>query len=77
MQRQMAQMQNLLDILPADMRQQLQDLLMDKIGDPELQRRAGRPRRRTSSTSPRMRDMRNQYPFRGDEEIDLTRGHAA
>ena len=42
MQRQMAQMQNLLDSLPADMRQQLQDLLMDKIGDPELQRGAGR-----------------------------------
>src|SRR4029079_16392823 len=36
MQRQVAQMQNLLDSLPADMRQQLQDLLMDKIGDPEL-----------------------------------------
>ena len=33
MQRQVAQMQNLLDSLPSDMRQQLQDLLMDKIAD--------------------------------------------
>ncbi len=37
MQMQAAQMQNLLDSLPGDMRQQLQDLLSDKIGDPDLQ----------------------------------------
>jgi len=37
MQQQIAGMQNLLDSLPPDMRQQLQDLLMDKVGDPNLQ----------------------------------------
>ena len=37
MQGQMAQMQNLLDSLPGDMRQQLQDLLQDKVGDADLQ----------------------------------------
>ena len=38
MQQGMAAMQSLLDSLPSEMRQQLQDLLMDKVGDPELQR---------------------------------------
>ena len=33
-----AAMQSLLDSLPPEMRRQLQDLLMDKVGDPDLQR---------------------------------------
>ena len=71
MQGQMAQMQNLLDSLPGDMRQQLQDLLQDKVGRPrpasgELHELASN----LEFLSP-MRDMRNQYPFRGDEEVDL------
>ena len=70
MQSQIAQMQNLLDSLPGDMRQQLQDLLQDKVGDPDLQAELNELAMNLEFLSP-MRDMRNQYPFRGDEEIDL------
>jgi uncharacterized protein with von Willebrand factor type A (vWA) domain len=71
MQHQVAQMQNLLDSLPADMRQQLQDLLMDKIADPELRDEMAELAANLEFLYPQ-RDLRNQYPFRGDEEIDLT-----
>lgn len=71
MQHQIAQMQNLLDSLPAEMRQQLQDLLMDKIGDPELQAELSELAANLEFLYP-MRDLRNQYPFRGDEELDLS-----
>ena len=70
MQAQAAQMQNLLDSLPGDMRQQLQDLLQDKVGDPDLQAELSELQMNLEFLSP-MRDMRNQYPFRGDEEVDL------
>ncbi|MBI5284375.1 MAG: VWA domain-containing protein [Chloroflexi bacterium] len=70
MQGQMAQMQNLLDSLPGDMRQQLQDLLADKVGDPDLQAELSELQSYLEFLSP-MRDRRNQYPFRGDEELDL------
>lgn len=70
MQQQISQMQNLLDSLPSDMRQQLQDLLMDKIGDPELQGELGELAQNLEMMMPN-RDGRNQYPFRGDEELDL------
>ena len=70
MQAQMAQMQSLLDSLPADMRQQLQDLLMDKIGDPQLQSELAQLAANLEYLLP-SRDLRNQYPFRGDEELDL------
>jgi uncharacterized protein with von Willebrand factor type A (vWA) domain len=64
-------MQNLLDSLPSEMRQQLQDLLMDKIGDPELRDEMADLAANLEYLYPQ-RDMRNQYPFRGDEEVDLT-----
>jgi uncharacterized protein with von Willebrand factor type A (vWA) domain len=70
MQHQMGQMQSLLDSLPGDMRQQLQDLLGDKIGDSELQQSLSELGQNLEYLYP-MRDLRNQYPFRGDEEIDL------
>jgi uncharacterized protein with von Willebrand factor type A (vWA) domain len=70
MQQQMAQMQNLLDSMPAEMRQQLQDLLTDKIGDPELQAALSELQSNMEYLFP-SRDLRNQYPFRGDEELDL------
>jgi len=70
MQAQIAQMQNLLDSMPADMRQQLQDLLADKIGDPELQQALNELAANLEYMFP-MRDLRTQYPFRGDEELDL------
>ncbi|MEX0786591.1 MAG: VWA domain-containing protein [Dehalococcoidia bacterium] len=71
MQQQIAGMQNLLDSLPPDMRQQLQDLLMDKVGDPDLQAELSELAVNLELMYP-MRDLRNQYPFRGDEELDLT-----
>ncbi len=70
MQQQIANMQNLLDSLPADMRRQLQDLLMDKIGDPDLQGELSELQSNLEMLYP-MRDLRNQYPFRGDEDLDL------
>jgi uncharacterized protein with von Willebrand factor type A (vWA) domain len=71
MQHQVAQMQNMLESLPADMRQQLQDLLMDKIADPELRDEMSELAANLEFLYPQ-RDLRNQYPFRGEEEIDLT-----
>ncbi len=70
MQHQMGQMQSLLDSLPGDMRQQLQDLLQDKVGDPDLQQALNELGQSLEYLYP-MRELRNQYPFRGDEEIDL------
>ncbi len=70
MQHQMGQMQSLLDSLPGDLRQQLQDLLADKVGDPELQQALNELAQNLEYLYP-MRDLRNQYPFRGEEELDL------
>ena len=70
MQQQMGQMQSLLDSLPGDMQQQLQDLLSDKLGDPSLQQTLNELQQNLEYLYP-MRDMSNQYPFRGDEELDL------
>ncbi len=70
MQQQMAAMQGLLDSLPPEMRRQLQDLLMDKVGDPELQREIQELAINVDILYP-SRELENQYPFRGDEELDL------
>lgn len=70
MQHSIGQMQSLLDSLPPDLRQQLQDLLADKIGDPELQQELAELAQNLEFIYP-MRDLRNQYPFRGEEELDL------
>jgi uncharacterized protein with von Willebrand factor type A (vWA) domain len=70
MQQQIAQMQNLLDSMPGEMRRQLQDLLSDKIGDPELQSELSELQANLEFMFP-MRDLHNQYAFRGDEELDL------
>jgi uncharacterized protein with von Willebrand factor type A (vWA) domain len=71
MQHQISQMQSLLDSLPADMRQQLQDLLTDKIADPELQAELSELVGNLELLYP-MRDLRSRYPFRGDEELDIS-----
>jgi uncharacterized protein with von Willebrand factor type A (vWA) domain len=52
------------------MRRQLQDLLMEKIGDPELQREIQELAINVDILYP-ARELENQYPFRGDEELDL------
>jgi len=70
MQHQLSVMQSLLDSLPADMRRQLQDLLMEKISDPELERDLHELAVNLDILHP-MRDLGNRYPFHGDEELDL------
>lgn len=70
MQHSIGQMQSLMDSMPGEMRQQLQDLLSDQMGDPELGQMMSDLAQNLESLYP-MRDLRNQYPFRGDEEIDL------
>jgi len=70
MQHQIASMQSLLDSLPTDMRRQLQDLLTEKIADPGLMRDLQELSINLDILAP-MRELRNQYPFRGDEELDL------
>jgi uncharacterized protein with von Willebrand factor type A (vWA) domain len=52
------------------MRRQLQDLLMEKIGDPELQHDLHELAVNLDILYP-MHDLGNRYPFRGDEELDL------
>jgi uncharacterized protein with von Willebrand factor type A (vWA) domain len=70
MQQGIAAMQSLLDSLPPEMRRQLQDLLMDKVGDPDMQRQLNELAINLDILAP-TRDLENQYPFRGDEELDL------
>jgi uncharacterized protein with von Willebrand factor type A (vWA) domain len=70
MQQGIAAMQSLMDSMPADMRRQLQDLMMDKVGDPELQRELQELAINLDILAP-SRDLQNQYPFRGDEPLDL------
>ncbi len=69
MQSGIAAMQSLLDSLPPEMRRQLQDLLMDKVGDPDLQRELNELAINLDILG--TGEMQNQYPFRGDEELDL------
>jgi uncharacterized protein with von Willebrand factor type A (vWA) domain len=70
MQQGIAAMQSLLESLPPEMRRQLQDLLMDKVADPELQRQLNELAINLDILLP-AQDLQNQYPFRGDEELDL------
>ncbi|MEE8370266.1 MAG: VWA domain-containing protein, partial [Dehalococcoidia bacterium] len=70
MQQGIAAMHGLLDSLPSEMRRQLQDLLMDKIGDPELQRELHELAINLDIVAPAS-DRQSQYPFRGEEELDL------
>jgi uncharacterized protein with von Willebrand factor type A (vWA) domain len=70
MQQQAGVMQALLDSLPPEMRQQLQELLMDKVGEPDLQRQLQELSINLDILYP-TRDLQDQYPFRGDEELDL------
>ncbi len=70
MQHQMGQMQSLMDSMPSDLRSQLQELLSDKIGDSELQQMMSDVAQNLEYLYP-MRDLKNQYPFRGEEQLDL------
>jgi len=68
-----AAMQSLFDSMPADMRQQLQNLMMEHLDDEELQRQMQELAINLDILAPGD-DMQNQYPFRGEEEMDLLQG---
>ena len=70
-----AAMNSLLDSLPPEARRQLQDLLMDKVDDPELRRELQELQINLDILAPGQ-DMQNTYPFRGDEELDLLQAMA-
>ena len=73
MQQQAAMMQNMMDSLPADMRQQLNELMQQRMGEMGMDADLSRLAQNLESLYP-MRDMRNQYPFRGDEDLNLESG---
>ncbi|MSQ29208.1 MAG: VWA domain-containing protein [Dehalococcoidia bacterium] len=70
MQAQMAAMQSLMESMPSAQRQQLQSLLADKLGDPELQGELSELAANLEFLNPG-REQASAYPFRGDEEVDL------
>ena len=70
MQRQAAQMQNLMSSLPGEMRQQLGEMMQQLMGDMGMDQELAQLAQNLEALYP-MRDMLNQYPFRGQEEIDL------
>lgn len=73
LQQQAAQMQNMLDSLPSEMRQQLNELMQQRMGEMGMDSELMRLAQNLESLYP-MRDMRNQYPFRGDEDLNLESG---
>ncbi len=70
MRQSMAAMQALLESLPPDMRRQLEDLLMEKVADPELMRELQELAINLDILQP-PQDYQHYYPFRGTEELDL------
>ncbi len=71
MQAQMQAMRSLMESLSPNQRQQLQGLLSDKLGDPELQAELSELAQSMEFLSPSGEPQPGAYPFRGDEEIDL------
>ena len=70
MQRQAAAMQSLMQSMPGEMRQQLGEMMQQMMGDMGMQQELGQLAQNLENLFP-MRDMLNQYPFRGQEEIDM------
>ncbi len=70
MQQQAAQMQNLMSSLPGEMRQQLGDMMQQLMGEMGMEQELAQLAQNLEALYP-MRDLLNQYPFRGQEEIDL------
>jgi len=70
MQAQMQAMQSLMASMPGDQRQQLQDMLAQHLGDPELEDEISQLAQNLDFLNPN-RDDPSNYPFRGDEEVGL------
>jgi uncharacterized protein with von Willebrand factor type A (vWA) domain len=67
MRQQMAAAQSLMASLSPEQRQQLQSLMSDRFGDPELEAEL----RKLSKEMDFLNPGGNRYRFRGDEELDL------
>ncbi len=70
MQAQMQAMQSLMASMPGDQRQQLQDMLAQYLGDPELEDEISQLAQNLEFLNPSREDP-SSYPFRGDEEVGL------
>lgn len=70
MQAQMQAMQSLMASMPGDQRQQLQDMLAQYLGDPELEDEISQLAQNLDFLNPSREDP-TSYPFRGDEEVGL------
>ncbi|MHB8621234.1 MAG: vWA domain-containing protein [Chloroflexota bacterium] len=70
LQRRMAQMQSLLDSMPGEMRQSLESMIGQMLGDDGLRSEMAQLAAGLEALFP-MRQMRGRYPFRGDEPMSL------
>ena len=70
MQRQAAAMQSLMSSMPGEMRNQLSEMMQQMMGEMGMQNELAQLAQNLESLFP-MRDMLNQYPFRGQEELDM------
>jgi len=70
LQRQMAQMQSLMDSMSPQQRRQLQEMMNAAMQDPELRQELGELAYNLEQLMP-MGDMRQRYSFRGDEPVSL------
>ncbi|MEE9286004.1 MAG: VWA domain-containing protein [Dehalococcoidia bacterium] len=71
MQRQMGQIQSLLDSLSPEQSKQLQDLVQSVFGDSDLQYELSRLAGNVEYLDP-MGSMRREYAFAGEDEVDLS-----
>ncbi len=71
MQQQIGQMTAVLDSLPPDLRDQLHDLLGEKIADPELNEELNELAAALDLLYP-MNLLRSRYSFRGEEGLDIS-----
>ncbi|HKI73950.1 MAG TPA: hypothetical protein VJ998_04875 [Pseudomonadales bacterium] len=67
MQQQMAATQSLFNSMSPEQQQQLQDMMMDKFGDPELNAELAKLAKEMDFLNPQGK----RYDFSGDQEIDL------
>ncbi|HVA26416.1 MAG TPA: VWA domain-containing protein [Chloroflexota bacterium] len=70
LQKRMAQMQSMMDSMPGDMRQSLESMIQQMLGDPEMQGQMAELMANLEALLP-MRQFRNRYPFRGDEPMSM------
>jgi len=70
LQKQMAQMQSLLDSMSPSQRRELQQMMNAALQDPELRRELDELAMNLEELAP-MGDMRQRYSFRGDEPMSL------